>query len=74
MKVHLRKKKLSDAEQSLLVFSFLFALTIFIVVGITVPVLGAIVRYKIGGVLFILISAIVLTKNLSFGKPEPRQS
>ena len=66
-----RKKKLSDAEQSLLLFSLFFAFSIFIVVGITVPILGALVRYKIAGILFLLISAVVLTRPFSFRKSVP---
>lgn len=56
----IRKNNLSHAEQSLCLFSLFFAFSIFIVTGITVPILGALVRYKITGVLFLLIAAVVV--------------
>lgn len=58
-----RKKKLLASEQSLLLLCLFFAFTIFIVLGITVPILGALVRYKMVGMMFLLISSVVLLKD-----------
>ena len=61
--IFFRKKKLSISEKSLLWFCFFFAFTIFILIGIIVPILGALVRYKMAGVLLILIAEVILIKD-----------
>ncbi len=61
--IFIHKKKLSRAEQQLLLFCTFFMLTIFIVVGITIPIVGALVRYKMAGVLFLLVAIILIVKD-----------
>ncbi|HYV91384.1 MAG TPA: hypothetical protein VE978_06360 [Chitinophagales bacterium] len=67
------RRNLNTSQQSLLFLSLFFSFTIFIVTGIAVPVLGALVRYKMIGVLFLLISSVVLTRPFSFGKSVSKQ-
>jgi hypothetical protein len=55
-----RKKSLSAQEKSLLLFSLFFSLALYLVIGLTVPVAGALVRYKIGALLFMLTAASLL--------------
>ncbi len=51
----------SISSSNFLIFCILFALFNFIIIGISTPVYGALIRYKIIGLLFILMPLILLT-------------
>lgn len=54
------KKTAVIINQNLLFFTFTIALSILIFVGLTTPVLGAMVRYKIPGLLFLIVGLLSL--------------
>jgi len=54
------KRKFSNSEQAIILFSLFFAFSLFAVIGITVPVVGALVRYKITGVMLLLVACITI--------------
>jgi hypothetical protein len=56
-------KRAGDPERSLILLCLFFSFSIFAVVGITVPILGALVRYKIPGLVFLLIVAVTLVNH-----------
>lgn len=58
------QKGFSSRQRSLLWFCFTFSISMFTVIGITVPILGALVRYKIAGELFLLMMAVILVDHL----------
>jgi hypothetical protein len=49
-------KKPNKASQIIIIFSLLFVFTLYTLVGLTTPVLGAAVRYKVPAIPFLLIS------------------
>jgi hypothetical protein len=49
------RKKQSNEVKPLWLLAFSFSFSVFILIGLTVPVQGAIVRYKIPGLLFLLL-------------------
>lgn len=53
-------KKPERANQSIIIFSLLFVFTLYTLVGLTTPVLGAAVRYKVPALPFLLISLFLL--------------
>jgi hypothetical protein len=53
-------KKPESSIQSVIIFSFLFVFTLYTLVGLTTPVLGAAVRYKVPALPFLLISIFLL--------------
>ncbi|MBW6481626.1 MAG: hypothetical protein K0B10_01065 [Vicingaceae bacterium] len=55
-----RKKQFNS---NLVVFGFTSALLIFVFVGLTTPVMGALVRYKIPGLLFLMVGLLCLLDN-----------
>ena len=54
------KRKIQRVNLNVLLFNLLFALTLYSVIGLTTPVLGGLVRYKILGFLLLLISLIMI--------------
>jgi hypothetical protein len=53
-------QKPSNANQKIIIFSLLFVFTLYSLVGLTTPVLGAAVRYKAPALPFLLISIFLL--------------
>jgi hypothetical protein len=53
-------KKPNNEAQELIIFSLLFVFTLYTLVGLTTPVLGAAVRYKVPATPFLLISLFLL--------------
>ena len=66
------KNHIDTSSCNLLIFCSLFAIANYAIIGICTPVYGALVRYKITGLLFLLFSIILLidiksiTKKLKF--------
>ena len=50
------KRKIQIANLNVLLFNLLFVFMLYTVIGLTIPVLGGLVRYKILGFLLLLIS------------------
>lgn len=61
-----KHKKLSPIEKSWIYYLVTTAILIILLIGLTTPVLGAVVRYKLAAVLFLYISSFIIFK----GKPE----
>jgi hypothetical protein len=57
-------KSPSVAHQRIIIFSLLFVFTLYTLVGLTTPVLGAAVRYKVPALPFLLISIFLFYDNL----------
>lgn len=57
-----QRKVLSRQEQHLLFFLIASAMTILLIIGLSVPIFGAIVRYKIPAELFLIIAGFILIK------------
>jgi hypothetical protein len=58
-----------DEAKNLLWFCFVFTLLLFIIIGITTPVAGALVRYKVPALPFLIVGCLYLlqnSKNLNF--------
>jgi hypothetical protein len=55
-----RFKKPEISNQTIIIFSILFVFTLYTLVGLTTPVLGAAVRYKVPALPFLLISIFLL--------------
>jgi hypothetical protein len=55
-----RFKKPEISNQTIIIFSMLFVFTLYTLVGLTTPVLGAAVRYKVPALPFLLISIFLL--------------
>ncbi len=53
-------KKVTEKELSLIIFSLLFVIVLYTLVGITTPVLGAVVRYKVPALPFLMIALLLL--------------
>ena len=58
----------SKSHQNIIIFSILFVILLFGLVGITTPVAGALVRYKVPALPFLLFVLIILGKESSFLK------
>jgi len=54
------RKKIKTPQKNILLFNVSFVLALFILIGLTTPVFGAIMRYKIPGTLLLLISLALL--------------
>jgi hypothetical protein len=58
--VLVRFKKPEATSLKIIIFSFIFVLTLYSLVGLTTPVLGAAVRYKVPAIPFLIISLFLL--------------
>jgi predicted permease len=54
-------KRPSKTKLSLCLFCFSFAALNYLMIGVTIPVLGAIVHYRITAVLFLLMGVLLMT-------------
>jgi len=54
------KRKIQIANLNVLLFNLLFIFMLYTVIGLTIPVLGSLVRYKILGFLLLLISLLMI--------------
>ena len=54
------RKKLTALQKNVLLFNLTFVFCLFSLIGLTTPVFGAIMRYKIPGLLLLLISLLLL--------------
>ncbi len=54
------RKKTSAQQKNILFFNALFVFSLFSLIGLTTPVFGAIIRYKIPGLILLLISLLLL--------------
>lgn len=54
------RKKLNYEQKNTLYFNLTFTLALFIIIGLTTPVFGAIMRYKIPGLILLIISLIMI--------------
>ena len=54
------RTKQDSSAQNILYFNLSFVLCLFVLIGLTTPVFGAIMRYKIPGVLLLLIALLIL--------------
>ena len=54
------KRKIQIANLNVLLFNLLFVFMLYTVIGLTIPVLGGLVRYKILGFLLLLISLVMI--------------
>lgn len=71
--------KIQKVKSNIFLFCFFFAIINFIIIGLTTPVIGALVRYKVPALLFFLISLLLILdidkikKNISrFIKQYPK--
>ena len=62
-------KKLNNGQKSIALFCFSFALSYYLLLGLTVSNIGAIVRYKATGLVFMGIGLIAITDSNKFPKP-----
>lgn len=65
------KKKIVPASKKILYFNLTFILFLFILIGLTTPVFGAIMRYKLPGLLLLLISLIIIIDTQKVKKSFP---
>lgn len=56
------KRKLKISNLNLLLFNILFISLLYVVIGLTIPVIGGLVRYKMMGLLLLLISLLMTFK------------
>lgn len=54
------RKKITPNQWKFLVFSIAFSVVLFAIIGLTTPILGAVVRYKIPALPFLVISGLLL--------------
>ena len=54
------RKKLSNIEKNVLLFSLTFVFILFSIIGLTTPIFGAIMRYKIPGVILLMVSLLLI--------------
>ena len=54
------RKKINPLHQNILFFNLIFVFCLFSLIGLTTPVFGAIMRYKIPGLILLLISLLLL--------------
>jgi hypothetical protein len=57
-----QRKKLSPEEKTIRLYFILAALCILLLIGWTIPILGAIVRYKVGAEMLLLLYALIAAK------------
>jgi len=63
------RKKINNSHKNIIYFNLTFVFSLFVLIGLTTPVLGAIVRYKIPGLILLLISLSIL---IDFGKMKTK--
>ena len=51
---------MNKTQQNIFYFNTIFVFVLFCIIGLTTPVFGAIVRYKIPGLIMLLISLLLL--------------
>ncbi len=54
------RKKIDNSHKNLFYLNLIFVVNLFVLIGLTTPVFGAIVRYKIPGLILLLISLLML--------------
>tara|TARA_B100000809_G_C15127906_1_gene527072 strand:- start:2189 stop:3280 length:1092 start_codon:yes stop_codon:yes gene_type:complete len=54
------RKKMNTAQKNIFYFNLIFVFCLFTIIGLTTPVFGAIMRYKIPGLILLLISLLLL--------------
>ena len=54
------RKKMNTAQKNIFYFNLIFVFCLFTLIGLTTPVFGAIMRYKIPGLILLLISLLLL--------------
>lgn len=54
------RKKINPQQKNILIFNFVFVFCLFTLIGLTTPVFGAIIRYKIPGLILLLISLLFI--------------
>ena len=54
------RKKMNKAQQNIFYFNLMFVFCLFTLIGLTTPVFGAIMRYKIPGLILLLISILMV--------------
>jgi hypothetical protein len=54
------RKKITKIQKNLFYFCLIFVFSLYIIIGLTTPVFGAIVRYKIPGLLLITIALLLI--------------
>ena len=54
------RKKMNKAQKNIFYFNLIFVFCLFTLIGLTTPVFGAIMRYKIPGLILLLISILML--------------
>lgn len=54
------RKKMSPIQKNIFFFNLIFVFCLFSLIGLTTPVFGAIIRYKIPGLILLLISLLLL--------------
>ncbi|MBL4593855.1 MAG: hypothetical protein JKX68_08580 [Flavobacteriales bacterium] len=54
------RKRIRAAQKNILLFNLIFVFGLFSLIGLTTPVFGAIIRYKIPGLILLLISLLLL--------------
>ena len=58
-------------ENPLFAFSICFCITLFIIIGLTTPVVGAIVRYKVSGLLMLVVAIVSMKGSTLIGTSKP---
>jgi hypothetical protein len=53
------RKKVGTREWKFVVFCLTFSIILFLIIGLTTPIIGAIVRYKIPAIPFLMIAALM---------------
>ena len=54
------RKKMNEIQKNIFYFNTIFVFVLFCIIGLTTPVFGAIMRYKIPGLILLLISLLLL--------------
>jgi hypothetical protein len=54
------RKKMNKSQKNIFYFNLFFIFCLFSIIGLTTPIFGAIVRYKIPGILLLLIAMVLL--------------
>jgi len=54
------RKKMNSAQQNIFYFNLIFVFCLFTLIGLTTPVFGAIMRYKIPGLILLIVSLLLL--------------
>jgi hypothetical protein len=54
------RKKVNSLNKNIIIFNLIFVFCLFTLIGLTTPVFGAIVRYKIPGIILLFISLLII--------------